>query len=47
MSQKTIIVRWSLLLLGVALLIWGICSGGYLSVFNKAVMLCYECMGIG
>lgn len=36
-----------LLLLGVGLIVFGISSGQAKSVFNKAVRICMECIGIG
>ena len=37
----------AILCLGAVLVIIGICSGGFWDVLNKAIRICYECMGIG
>ena len=36
-----------LLLASVTLIVVGIVSGDFTDVFNKARMICYECIGIG
>lgn len=45
--MKKLIVKIALLLLSAALITAGLLSGGYKDVRNKAVMICYECIGIG
>ena len=45
--MKKLIVRIALLIASVSLLIAGLLSGGSKDVKNKAVMICYECIGIG
>lgn len=39
--------RIAVAVLGVALLIWGICNGGANDVFIKAINICTECIGLG
>lgn len=34
-------------LLGIALMIWGICRGELEVLFTKAINICLECIGIG
>jgi len=46
-SYSKIIIRIVFLILGAVLLILGLCDGGFRDVKNKAVQICYECMGIG
>lgn len=41
------IVRGIILIAAVALLISGFLTGGHKDVRNKAVRICYECIGIG
>ena len=40
-------IRIAVLLISLFLLIVGLQSGGFRDVKNKAIMICYECMGIG
>ena len=40
-------VRFGLLAGGVTLLGIGLTDGGYTDVLNKAIRICYECIGIG
>jgi len=39
--------RIALLVIAIALIVTGIITGDYVSVYRKAVMICYECVGIG
>lgn len=41
------IVRGSLLVAAVVLLILGVVQNGHKDVRNKAIRICYECIGIG
>lgn len=47
MGFKTKIVRGSLLVAAVVLLILGVLQNGHVDVRNKAIRICYECIGIG
>ena len=42
-----IALRIGLVVLMIALLVWGISSRGFQDLKNKAIHICYECMGIG
>lgn len=44
---KCKIVRGSLLVVAVVLLVLGILQNGHMDVRNKAIRICYECIGIG
>ena len=46
-AMKTKIARGSLLVAAVVLLILGIVQNGHVDVRNKAIRICYECIGIG
>lgn len=41
------IIRGGLLIAAAALLIFGVLKGGHTDVRNKAIRICYECIGIG
>lgn len=47
MGFKTKIIRGSLLVAAVTLLVLGIMQNGHMDVRNKAIRICYECIGIG
>ena len=36
-----------LILIGIGLIVFGVCSGQATSVLNKARRICMECIGIG
>ena len=40
-------IRWAILGISVAILIYGFCAGGTKDVLTKAVNLCTECIGLG
>lgn len=40
-------IRAILLLAGILLLVLGLFQGGAADVRNKAIRICYECIGIG
>ena len=42
-----LIARYILLVLALAMIIFGLFSGDMKAVFGKAAMICYECIGIG
>lgn len=46
-SKSRLMVRMVVLAAGIALAVIGVCRGDYLDVMNKAVRICYECIGIG
>ena len=45
--NKRLCARIVILLIAIVLTASGLKSGGFKDVKNKAVMICYECMGIG
>jgi hypothetical protein len=45
--KKTAILRWSILGLAVVLIVAGLMQDDALAVFRKAILICYECSGIG
>lgn len=47
MTRGLRLARMLVLAASLALLIFGLMDGGYRDVLNKAMLLCYECMGIG
>ena len=46
-SKKATAVKVITLILAIVLIIAGIYDGGYNDVKNKAIRICYECIGIG
>lgn len=46
-SKSQLMIRMVVLAAGIALVVIGVCRGDYLDVMNKAVRICYECIGIG
>ncbi len=47
MTLKKAAVQVLLLLIGMAMLVFGIWRGEAQTVFSKAIRLCMECVGIG
>lgn len=47
MSRRLRVVRWIVLGIGAVLMIYGLLDGGFADVLHKAMLICYECMGIG
>jgi hypothetical protein len=45
--ERAALLRWVLLGLAAALVIVGVMQGDALTVLRKAVLICYECIGIG
>ncbi len=45
--MKEKIIRGSIVVSAVILILAGIYHGGFQDVRNKAVRICYECIGIG
>lgn len=41
------IIRGILLVIAIVLIVLGIIHGDFYDVMNKAIYLCYECIGIG
>ncbi|MBR5472747.1 MAG: hypothetical protein IKU82_02025 [Clostridia bacterium] len=46
-NKKSLIIKISILAVGVALLVIGAIFGGYNDVLTKAVQICTECIGLG
>ncbi len=40
-------MRWGLLIAGIILILIGIRQNGFQDIRNKAIRICYECIGIG
>lgn len=40
-------LRCGILLLSIAFIITGLCQGEVRTIFNKAINICLECIGIG
>ena len=40
-------IKWALLGLGIALVIWGAFAGQAGATLRKAIYICLECMGLG
>lgn len=47
MSRGRIAARWIVLIIGAVFTLWGLIDGGFADVLHKAMLICYECMGIG
>lgn len=47
MNLRLLAVRRIVLGIGAVLTIWGLLDGGFADVLHKAMLICYECMGIG
>ncbi|MCR5702689.1 MAG: hypothetical protein K6G76_11170 [Lachnospiraceae bacterium] len=45
--KKIVFARVTILAVSIGLLIVGINGGDYIAVMNKAIRICYECIGIG
>lgn len=47
-SEKNMnILRYSLLIIGIAIMVYGFISGGTADVLTKAINICTECIGLG
>ena len=46
-GRTVFILRMIILILGAAMVIIGLLGGEFTVVFNKAVRICLECIGIG
>lgn len=46
-EKNIIIIRAGLIAVGIILVVIGIHNGGYTDIMNKAIRICYECIGIG
>lgn len=46
-EKSIIIIRAGLIAVGIILVVIGIHNGGYADIMNKAIRICYECIGIG
>lgn len=47
MKSKGWLIRFGLLLGGTLMIVFGVLRGEHLTVLEKAVKICLECMGIG
>ena len=47
MKEKRNLITLGCLLLGAVLVGLGLADGGWRDTMNKAIFLCYECIGIG
>ena len=45
--MKKRIITGGLIVAGLLFLILGITNGGAVDILNKAIRICYECIGIG
>ena len=41
------VIRAVILVIALVLVVVGFINGGYIDVLNKAIRICYECIGIG
>lgn len=46
-TNKKTMIQAVILLVALGLIIMGALQGGYEEVWHKAMMICYECIGIG
>lgn len=46
-DKKIVILRYALLTAGIAVMIYGLTTGGVADVLTKAVNICTECIGLG
>ena len=46
-GKNIIIIRAGFISVGIILVVIGIHNGGYADIMNKAIRICYECIGIG
>ena len=46
-DRKIIFLRLFFLVVEALLVVAGVVNGGYTEVLNKAIRICYECIGIG
>lgn len=44
---KINVIRAVILVIALVLVVVGLINGGYFDVMNKAIRICYECIGIG
>ena len=47
LNKKKNLITAGCLILAALLIVLGLMDGGYHDVMNKAIFLCYECIGIG
>lgn len=40
-------MRWGLLIAGIVLILVGVSKNGFQDIRNKAIRICYECIGVG
>jgi len=46
-EKRMMVLRWALVILAVAVLVYGFCTGGTADVLTKAKNICTECVGLG
>lgn len=46
-NKRINIVRYTLLIVGIAVMVYGFVSGGTIDVLTKAINICTECIGLG
>ena len=45
--KKIVLLRITVLAAAIILIVMGMIQNGYMDVMNKAIRICYECIGIG
>ena len=45
--NKKRMIRIALIAVGLFLVVFGVNKGDYYDIMNKAIRICYECIGIG
>jgi hypothetical protein len=46
-NNKANVIRGVVIAAAVTLIVVGLLNGGFKDTFNKAIHICYECIGIG
>ncbi len=45
--NKANVIRAVVIVVAISLIVVGVLNGGFKDTFNKAIHICYECIGIG
>lgn len=45
--KKILLLRITVIAAAIILIVMGMIQNGYMDVMNKAIRICYECIGIG
>lgn len=45
--KKIVLLRITVIAAAIILIVMGMIQNGYMDVMNKAIRICYECIGIG